>query len=68
MRHAFLIIAHNEPYIPGALLDKLKNVPGNIFVHIDKKVKRERFEKLKNVIASGGGKISPCGDKCTNKP
>lgn len=54
MLHAFLIIAHNEPYILGALLDKLKNVPGNIFVHIDKKVKRERFEKLKNVIASGG--------------
>ena len=53
MRHAFLIIAHNEPYILGVLLDKLKNIPGDIFVHIDKKVKEECFEKLKNVVASG---------------
>lgn len=47
MRHVFLIIAHNEPYILGTLLDKLENVPGDTLVHIDKKVKRESLERLK---------------------
>ena len=54
MKHAFLIIAHNEPYILQVLLDKLRGIPGDIFVHIDKKVRGEAFDRLRNVI---GGKM-----------
>ena len=54
MRHAFLIIAHHEPYILKALLEKLSHIPGDTFIHIDGKVQGESFNKLRNVIAGGG--------------
>lgn len=57
MRHAFLIIAHNEPYILSVLLDKLHGIPGDMFVHIDYKVRGEQFDMLTDVVASGGGKM-----------
>lgn len=39
MRHAFLIIAHNEFVVLQNLIDTLDNVDNDIYVHIDKKVK-----------------------------
>lgn len=57
MRHAFLIIAHNEPYILKVLLEKLKAIRGNIYVHLDKKVHGEQLNVLTDVIQKGGGKI-----------
>lgn len=53
MRHAFLIMVHNEPYILNILLDKLRQMPGDIFVHVDKKVSGELLDKLNNVILGG---------------
>lgn len=53
MRHAFLIMVHNEPYILNILLDKLRQMPGDIFVHVDKKVSGEPLDKLNNVILGG---------------
>lgn len=55
MRHAFLIMAHNEPYILNILLDKLRQIPGDVFIHIDKKVNENLLKELKNVIFRGGG-------------
>lgn len=54
MRHAFLIIAHNEPEILSCLLEKLSPIPGERIVHIDKKVRGEKFETLSTIIAQGG--------------
>ena len=57
MRHAFLIIAHNEPYILSILLDKLREIQGDIFVHIDGKVSGRMYKELTNVILRGGVKF-----------
>lgn len=69
MRHAFLIIAHNEPYILGTLLEKLSYIPGDTFIHIDRKVKGEAFDKLRTVI--GGVNCSKhaltCGGEIFHK-
>lgn len=54
MKHAFLIIAHNEPYILDILINKLNKIPGGIIVHVDKKVKEADYKVLTNVIISGG--------------
>jgi len=59
MRHAFLIMAHNEPYILNILLDKLRQIPGDVFIHIDKKVNENLLKELKNVIFRGGVKCYP---------
>lgn len=56
LRHAFLIIAHNEPYILHILIKKIKII-GDVYVHIDKKVSRDMYMKLSQIILSEGGKI-----------
>lgn len=40
MRHAYLIIAHNEFEVLQHLLDALDDKRNDVFIHIDKKVKR----------------------------
>lgn len=37
MKHAYLILAHNEPKILDQLLRLLENVHNDIYVHIDRK-------------------------------
>lgn len=37
MKHAYLILAHNEPRILDLLLRLLENVHNDIYVHIDRK-------------------------------
>lgn len=51
MRHAFLIMAHNEPEILDILMDKLSHIDGQVFVHIDKKVKGQMFDSLSRVVS-----------------
>lgn len=55
MRHAFLIIAHNEPEILSCLLEKLSPISGESIVHIDKKVRGKKFETLSSIISTKGG-------------
>lgn len=47
MRHAYLIIAHNEPAVLRTLLTLLDDVANDVFLHIDRKavVMRSMFEK-----------------------
>lgn len=56
LRHAFLIIAHNEPSILKILLDWCRQV-GDVYVHIDKKVKGKQYRQLSGIVKSGGGKL-----------
>lgn len=44
MRHAYLIIAHNEPEILKILLNRLDDSRNDIFVHVDKKANFERVD------------------------
>ena len=37
MKHAYLIMAHNEPYILEKLLKLIDYSDNDIFLHIDKK-------------------------------
>lgn len=49
MRHAFLIIAHNEPEILAVLLRQLDAPDFDVFLHIDARATamRERFSSYK---------------------
>lgn len=55
MRHAFLIMAHNEPEILDILMDKLSHIDGQVFVHIDKKVKGQMYDALSYVVSKHHG-------------
>ena len=50
MKHAYLIMAHNEPYILEKLLRLIDDERNDIYLHIDKKWKNFDFEKFKNVV------------------
>lgn len=55
MKHAFLIIAHNEPYVLKTLLEKLRHPDNTCFVHIDKKVDKNVYYIMKKIINNEGG-------------
>lgn len=57
MRHAFLIIAHNEPKILDALLFQLKHPDNVIFVHVDKKVEGILFAQFQSIVSKWGGHL-----------
>lgn len=58
MKHAFLILAHDEPYILEVLLGQLSKGADDIYVHVDKKVADEEFDKIKSIcVAYGGGTV-----------
>ncbi len=57
MKHAFLIITHNEPYILDVLLSKLQHPDNTCFVHIDKKVKGKELMHLSKITNKWGGVI-----------
>ena len=49
MKHAFLIIAHSEPYILNILLKSLQHHDVKIYVHCDKKSKfSDEIERVTN--------------------
>lgn len=57
MKHAFLIMAHNEPYILNKLLKKLSHPNNDCYVHIDKKVNGFYRTELETIIKKAGGII-----------
>ncbi len=50
MKHAYLIMAHNEPYILEKLLRLIDDQRNDIYLHIDKKWKSFDFDYFKNVV------------------
>lgn len=50
MKHAYLIMAHNEPYILEKLLKLIDDERNDIYMHIDKKWKNFNFEYFKNIV------------------
>ena len=50
MKHAYLIMAHNDFYILEKLLLLLDDNRNDIYVHIDKKVKNFNFSYYKKII------------------
>lgn len=46
LRHAFLVMVHNEPYILETLVKQLDQIGGDIYVHIDKKVRGKLYSEL----------------------
>lgn len=53
MKHAYLIMAHNEPYILEKLLKLIDDERNDIYLHIDKKWKEFDFEKFKKFVIKG---------------
>lgn len=49
-KHAYLIIAHNEPYILEKLTTLLDDYRNDIYIHIDKKVKNFDFDYYKSIV------------------
>lgn len=49
MKHAYLIIAHNNFYILEKLIMLLDDQRNDIYIHIDKKVKNFDFDKFENI-------------------
>lgn len=48
-------MAHNEPYILNVLLEKLRPIPGDIFIHIDRKVCGFMLNEMLNIVNALGG-------------
>lgn len=53
MKHAFLIMAHNEPYILKILVSHLSSCGDDVYVHVDKKVKGDMYKQLVTAIEGG---------------
>lgn len=50
MKHAYLIIAHNEPYILEKQLKLIDDERNDIYIHIDKKWKNFDFDYFKKIV------------------
>ena len=50
MKHAYLIMAHNEPYILERLIKLIDDERNDIFLHIDKKWKDFDFTYFKDIV------------------
>ena len=50
MKHAYLIMAHNEPYILEKLLQLIDDRRNDIYLHIDKKWKNFDFDYFKRSV------------------
>ncbi len=50
MKHAYLIMAHNEPYILEKLIRLIDDERNDIFLHIDKKWKDFDFTYFKDIV------------------
>lgn len=53
MKHAYLIMAHNEPYILEKLLKLIDDNRNDIYLHIDKKWKNFDFDYFKKLVKKG---------------
>lgn len=52
LKHAYLIMAHNDPYVFHKLISLLDDERNDIFVHIDKKSDLSRFNNVKTEKAT----------------
>lgn len=60
MKHIYLIMAHDQPKILNLMVRILKQDERNdILVHIDKKVKGEKYVELESAVIPYGAKICP---------
>lgn len=50
MKHAYLIMAHNNIYILEKLIQLLDYEKNDIYIHIDKKVQKFDFKKIKKLV------------------
>ena len=50
MKHAYLIMAHNEPYILEKILRLIDDERNDIYVHVDKKWKDFDFDYFKDLV------------------
>ena len=50
MKHAYLIMAHNEPYILERILKLIDDERNDIYIHIDKKWKNFDFQYFKDLV------------------
>lgn len=57
MKHAYLILVHNEPYILNVLLSKLYFPDNKFFVHIDRKISDLIRNELRLIVNKWGGVI-----------
>lgn len=55
MKHAYLIMAHNDFYILDKLIHSIDNTNNDIFIHIDKKV--YNFDKQKFLSITSYSKV-----------
>lgn len=49
-KHAYLIIAHNEFELLKLLVSQIDDVRNDIYIHIDKKVRKNKYKKVKEEI------------------
>lgn len=50
MKHAFLIMAHNEPYVLKGLINQINKIDGDIYIHIDKKTSFSFYIEFKRAF------------------
>ena len=50
MKHAYLIMTHNEPYILEKILKLIDDERNDIYVHVDKKWKEFNFDYFKDLV------------------
>lgn len=50
MKHAYLIMAHNQFHILEVLLNLIDDERNDIFLHIDKKVSNFDFDYFKTIL------------------
>ena len=50
MKHAYLIMAHNEPYILESLIKLIDDERNDIYIHVDKKWQNFDFDYFKNIV------------------
>lgn len=59
MKHAFLIMAHNEPCLLETLMSQLQDPEFDVYVHIDKGIDAAMKEKLQSIVLNRGGCLVP---------
>ena len=60
MKHAYLVIAHKNDYTFQTLLNLIDDERNDIFIHMDKKNAKYRFEDVAKQIKKS--KMMSCGE------
>lgn len=59
MRHAYLIIVHEDNYVLEKLIELIDDRRNDIFIHVDKKTKNFSFEKYKKIVKNSNINFIP---------